>query len=59
MTHKTRRHESFLKTIIEGGVKEYIGRGIHNLNHEGYEWREYKDLKELSYNREIWRNTTK
>jgi hypothetical protein len=49
-----------MKNVIEGDVKGYIGRGRTRMEYMKQIMTDmgkdsYKDVKELSYNREAWR----
>lgn len=55
------KHESLLKTIIEGDSEGYIGRGIPMMEYmtmKDINKEKYMDLNELSYNREAWKPAT-
>ncbi|KAF0765853.1 craniofacial development protein 2-like [Aphis craccivora] len=54
------RHESLSKTVIEGDVEGHIGRGRPRMEYMkqiiiGKGKNSYKELKELSNDRETWR----
>jgi len=54
------RHDCLTKNVIEGDVEGYIGRGRSRMEHMkqiimNMGKNSYKELKELSYNREAWR----
>jgi hypothetical protein len=56
------RHDSLTRNVIEGDVEGYIGRGRLRMEYmkqimidTGKD--NYKELKELSYNRKAWRNS--